>query len=274
MRISKFLWIPLLSVAAACGGSGSSASAVAESTIGAASQNDAMLTDSQIIALVYDNHYSVPAGFYVDERAQTDRSFTIHHVLDNSDSYEVCTDDYAEALAWEEADNASRSVQGYFVESYENERYFEFARELSYNSDVGNIDDITSPGFGRVFKCSNTSRDGVDRMLLSGFAGTLNAHPLDADSVRVFSEYLWQFTFFPNSRKKVIGMRAAETPGELQHVLELAFATNQGSGNCDLIEIVDWRFSANRQSGAVEHHFEITRTFEARLDTAGPVLCQ
>ena len=232
-----------------------------------------MPPNSEIAALVYDSTYNVPDGFFVDERSDTDRSYTIHHVLDESSSFELCTDDYAEAMAWEEADNASRSVQGYYVESFDNERYFEFVRELSYQDDVGNIDDITSPGFARIFKCSNTNRNGVDRALLTGYAGALNALPLQQDSIRVFAEYLWQFTFFPTSRKKVIESYASSTPAVLEQTLVLAFATSQGLGNCDRIEVAHWTFSADRASGEVQKTFETSHFFEARNDSGSISIC-
>lgn len=273
MKISAHFLIPLLSVAAACGGSGSTDTTNPPLNVGSLEPPAVLPSNGEISALVYDNFYSVPAGFFVDERASTDRSYTLHHVLDESRSYELCSDDFAVAMAWEEADNASRNVQGYYVESHENERYFEFVRELSYDNDIGNIDDLTSPGFARVFKCSNTNRDGVDRALLSGYAGTLNALPLSADSVRIFAEYLWQFTFFPNSRKKVIGSYSTQTSDTLQHTLQLAFSRNQGSGNCDLIEVAEWRFGASRADGRVSKDFEVIASFQARLEAGIPVLC-
>lgn len=232
-----------------------------------------MPSDAQVAALIFDHSYSVPDGFFVDERSATDRSYTIHHVLDESSSFELCTDDYAEAVAWEAADNASRSVQGYFVESYDNERYFEFVRELSYQDDVGNIDDITSPGFARIFKCSNTSRDGVDRSQLTGFAGQLNAHPLQQDSIRILAEYLWQFTFFPSSRKKVIDSYGHSTADTFDQTLVVAFATSQGAGRCDRIEVASWTFSADRASGEVSKSFSTDRFFEASNDNGTVTLC-
>ena len=232
-----------------------------------------MPTNSRIAELIYDNSYSVPAGFYVDERATTDRSYTVHHVLDESSSFELCTDDYAEAMAWEEADNAARSVQGYYVESYDNERYFEFVRELSYQDDVGNIDDITSPGFGRVFKCSSTDRDGVDRSLLNGYAGTLNMHPLQGGSIRNFAEYLWQFTFFPASRKKVIDSYGSESADMLAQTLVLAFASSQGADRCDRVEVAEWTFTANRATGEVSKAFQTLHFFEARFENGRATVC-
>lgn len=274
MKIATPLLIPLMTAIAACGGSGSTNSDQSPADAGSANQvMSTTFADSQIATLVYDNTYSVPDGFFVDERSDTSRSYTVHHVLDNSSSYELCTDDYAVALTWEEVDNKSRSVQGYYVTSYDNARYFEFVRELSYEDDVGNINDLTSPGFARVFKCSNTNRDGVDRSLLNGYAGVLNAHPLTTESVRVFAEYLWQFTFFPTSRKKVIDSVNTQTNTELKQTLLLAFSTTQGVDRCDLIEVAEWQFSADRDSGEITKSFEIIRSFEAKPVNGIAELC-
>ena len=273
MRSLAPIWIPLLAVAAACSGSGASDSSSSPAPGSAAGPTPGLPADSEIAALVYDNRYSVPPDFFIDERASTGRSYTVHHVLDASRSYELCTDDYAVALAWEDADNASRSVQGYYVGSHETMRYFEFIRELAYENDVGNIDDLTSPGFARVFKCSNTNRDGVDRSLLTGYAGTLNAHPLDRQSVREFAEYFWQFTFFPTARRKVVASRSHEDGDTLRHTLLLAFAVGQGTGNCDQVEVAEWHFTADRQSGAVQKSLDVVHSFEARLEQGTPVIC-
>lgn len=273
MKVATPLLILLMPILAACGGSESTHTAPLTGNTGSANQSITTPADSQIATLIYDSSYSVPTGFFVDERSDTNRSYTVHHILDNSSSYELCTNDYAVALAWEEADNASRSVQGYYVESYDNARYFEFVRELSYENDVGNVDDLTSPGFARVFKCNNTNRNGVDRSLLSGYAGVLNTRPLNTESVRVFTEYLWQFAFFPTSRKKVIASVATQTDTTLRQTLLLAFSSTQGVDRCDLVEVAEWQFSADRDSGEVTKTFEIIRRFEAKLVSGVVELC-
>lgn len=270
MKPIQLYWLPLLAIVAACGGSGDT-ERTPDPNLSAAAPS--LPADAAIAALVYDSTYSVPPGFYVDERAGTSRSYTLHHVLDESGSYELCTDDYAVAAGWEALDNNSRTVQGYFVESYDNARYFEFARELAYDNDVGNIADTTSPGFARIFKCSAVSRDGVDRSLLTGYAGRLNAQPLTPETIRIFSEYLWQFAFSPASRKKVLASYGADSGTRLEHTLEIALAINQGAGHCDRMEIARWRFSADRTTGEVEKHFETVRTFEAKLESDIPVIC-
>ena len=230
-------------------------------------------SNEAIIATVYDRAYSVPENFFVDERAGTTRSFSLYHVKDTSVSYELCTNDYAEALAWEDADNLNRPVSGYFAGSYENEMYFEFVRELTFPDDVGNIANDTSPGFARVFKCSSIDRNGVDRNLRNGYGGTLNTRPLTAEVVRDFAEYLWQFTFFETADRKVLDSYSTERTNAYDHTLLLGFVINQGFGQCDRIEVVDWIFSADKSTGTVSRDFRFLFSLEAQLVDGVPEQC-
>lgn len=273
MRFSALMLLPMLATAASCGGGGSQDAPKPAAQPAEPSAATTLPSREAIIAKLYDPDYSVPDGFFVDERSGTAESYTVHHVMDESVSYELCTDDFAVAESWEAADNASRSVNGYYVGAYENHRYFEFIRELSYDDDVGNIDDLTSPGFARVFKCSNTVRDGVDRSLLSGYAGRLNARPLNNTRLREFAEYFWQFTFFPQRYRKVLDSTPVASSGGLDHTLLLAFASSQGTGRCDLVELVSWDFSADAATGDIASEFRTLSTFEAELVSGSPRLC-
>lgn len=229
--------------------------------------------DDEVLAKLYDPGYSVPVGFYVDERAHTPGSYTVHHVKDPSVSFELCTDDFAVAAGWEAADNASRLVNGYYVGHVENDRYFEFVRELSYDDSVGNVDDLTSPGFARVFKCSYVMRDGVDESLLTGYAGKLNVRPLSEHAFRNFVEYFWQFTFFNVRAKKVLASYGSKRETELQRTLLLAFATAGAAGQCDLVELVEWQFVTDVTTGEVFRRFENRRRFPAEIVDGVPRIC-
>ncbi|MGI9238415.1 MAG: hypothetical protein ACR2QZ_13525 [Woeseiaceae bacterium] len=273
MKFSTQLLIPILAIAAACGGSGSTDSTPTEMQT-TSSGAYSLPSDTEILAKAYDNNYSVPDGFFVDPRAETTRSYTVHHVLDESNSFEVCSDDFVEAQALEEADNSSRAVNGYFVTSLDTERYFEFVRELAYTQDVGNINDVTSPGYARIFKCTHTNRDGVDRSLLNGYSGRINPDRLDAASLREFTEYLWQFRFFNTTHKKVISSHGSGGNSTLQHTLLLVLVHNQGQDSCDRIDVVEWRFSAATSSGEISREYETLRSLEARLSAGIPTICQ
>lgn len=273
MKPSTFSLLPVLICAAACGGSGGGEGPV--STTGKGSTTIAsMPSDGDILRLVYESEYHVPDGFFVDERtATTTASYTVHHVLDTTGSYELCSDDLVEAQAWEQADNDSRAVDGYYVTSYENDRYFEFVRELDYDQDIGNITAPTTPGYARVFKCAHTNRDGVDRALLDGYSGTLDTARVDSAMLRGFTEYMWQFRFFNVSRKLVLDSYGFESGPDVGHTLLLAFVINQGSDRCDRIDVIEWRFVAERASGEIMKSFETVHSFEASNDNATPAIC-
>ncbi len=271
MKIPTHFLLPVLTIAAACGSSGPADTS--KTTEAPGNQAYTLPSNDDILAKAYDSDYNVPAGFYVDERAETTRSYTIHHVLDESDSFEVCSDDLVDAQALESADNDTRAVSGYYVTSFENERYFEFVRELDYTQDVGNIGDITSPGYARVFKCNHTNRDGVDRTLLDGYSGRLDSEHLDAATLREFTEYLWQFTFFNVSAKKVIDSYGSTAPSALRHTLLLALVVKQGVDACDRIDVVNWHFDADPLTGEILRQFDALHSFEATLATGSPTFC-
>lgn len=268
MKRTSISLLPMLAIAAACGGSGASDPAADRTAIAPVSQPD----NAEILGLVYNADYHVPDGFFVDERTETTtRSYTVYHVLDESNSYELCTDDLVEAQAWEQADNEARSVGGQYVTSYENERYFEFVRELSYEEGVGNIGDPTSPGYARVFKCEYTNRTGVDRSLLDGYSGRLNAAQLSNRQLAEFTEYLWQFRFFNVTRKIVLD---SYSTAPMNHTLLLAFVINRGTGACDRVDVIEWRFNASPANGEVTREFEIVRSFNASIAGGAPEFCQ
>jgi hypothetical protein len=270
MNLQRFQLSTVLLVLTACGGGAGTNDSPASNE---PQPLKIIPSNENIIATVYDSAYSVPDTFFVDERFDTPRSYSLYHVKDTSVSYELCTDDFAEALAWEDADNISRPVNGHFVDSYENDRYFEVIRELSFPGDIGNVANDTSPGFARVFKCSSVDRNGVDRNLRNGYGGTLNTRPLTASVVREFAEYLWQFTFFETSNRKVLDSYSNESADSYDHTLLLGFLVNQGFGRCDRIEVVDWVFSADKSTGEVNRDFRFLFSLEAQLVDGVPEQC-
>jgi len=273
MKSSPFFLIPVLAIATACGGSGAETAAPPLSdtqSLSVASAPD----NATILAKAYDPNYNVPPGFFVDERVETTtRSYSVHHVLDTSQSYELCTNDLVVAQAWEQADNDARAVSGYYVASIENDHYFEFIRELGFDQDVGNVNDLTSPGYSRVFKCDYADRGGVDRNLPNGYSGRLSIDLLDSETLREFIEYLWQFRFFNVARKVVIDSTGSQSVDGPTRTLLLAFVVNQGTDRCDRIDVIEWQFRASKISHEVTRKFTVIRSFEAEMLGGTPQFC-
>lgn len=229
----------------------------------------------EAIDLIYNTTYRYPDGYYFDMRDDVTRSYTLYHVKDPSISYELCTDNFDDAMTWEQADNDSRVVQGIFVGWEENEKYWEFYRELDYSNagSIGNISDITSPGFARIYKCSYVNRDGVDRNNFNGYGGILNAD-LNEQVVREFVQYTNFFNFWWPRTAKTLQFSSNETNEEFIHTLLLGLRTNQGTDKCDLIQLLDWRWTASKTTGNMERVLYNVDQFEADLINGVPVICE
>lgn len=247
---------------------------VAQPTLDETRIGNALPSDQTVLNKIYDSNYRVPENFYVDDRAHTPRSYSVYHVTDPSNSYERCTDDIGTAQRWEEASNSGRAVSGVYVGAIDNERYFEFIRELSYEDDVGNVADLTSPGFARVFKCSYINRDGVDRQSRDGYAGMLTVRSAKSETLENMVQYLWQFTFFWPEKAVVLATFSTEHAETLEHTLQLATRTVQGTDRCDRIDVVDWTFEMNRADATIQKRFEMRHRFEAQSVGGEPAVCE
>ncbi len=128
----------VLGLFAACSGGSGSGAGVGPQPTG----NLALPSDEEILSMVYSDTYRTPPDFYTDPRSLMVEATTIHHIRnttgmsaeelpDDPAPYELCTDDFDQALGWSEADNAGRTVSGALVDTVETARYFEFVRTLN-----------------------------------------------------------------------------------------------------------------------------------------------
>ena len=234
-------------------------------------------TREQALDLIYSTTYRVPSDFYVDDRADTPRSYTVYHVknlaIREEDRWELCTDDFQTAYDWEQADNDRRLIGGVFVEWVENDRYWEFVRELDVSGSVGNTG-LTEPGFARVFKCSYVNRDGVDRTNENGYGGTFNA-PLSLAAASEFAEYMWQWKYWGATTAKVLDTYSEDAGDVYKHRLLLGLAVDQydPERDCDLIQIVDWVWIFDKATGEITKRVEAVDRFDAKLENGTPIVC-
>ena len=123
MRISTIALLPLIALTVSCGGSSGAATESGPLANRNRFRQPSATTPNRVTPTIcrncqkaYDLDYYVPQGFFVDVLAETEtRSYTVHHVLDETRNFELCSDDLTEAQGWEAADNASRAVNGYLV---------------------------------------------------------------------------------------------------------------------------------------------------------------
>jgi hypothetical protein len=180
--------------------------------------------------------------------------------------YELCTNDWNEALAWSEEAARRSSPYADLVETNEDARYFEFGRAR-----------LGDPQFylrERVFKCAYLDRSAANLRAPSGPAGRLNQRPVTAADLQTLSEYLWWFTSYNNFGHVVLKSSGAATNDGLSHTLHLASLVRGGvSAACDRISVIAWRHDLNAATGAVELNAGTLWTFGARENAGVAELC-
>jgi hypothetical protein len=258
-----------------CGGGGSDGSSSSAASA-ATAPRPVTQSDLDIARSIYGGAARTPANFYSDA-APSGQSYVSTMHLKNSDVetsgagqpqplYELCTNDWNEALAWSEEAAHRTSPYAALVETSEGARYFEFGRSRSGD-----------PQFylrARVFKCAYLDRSSADLRAATGPAGRLNQRPLTAAELQTLSEYLWQFTQFNNFGHTVLKSSGAVTRAGLSHTLHLASLSRGGvSAGCDRISVIAWRHDLDAATGAVELNVDTLWTFGARESAGVAELC-
>ena len=108
-----------------------------------------------------------------------------------SPTFEVCTNDMAQAIDWSERMATWQGQYSDLVEVRSDSHMFEVVRVPRA--------DVTAMLRHRVFRCDYLDRSNTDLRADVGAAGSMNQRPLTADELEKLAEYLWQFTMFNNS---------------------------------------------------------------------------
>ncbi|MCS6948305.1 MAG: hypothetical protein NZM12_11870, partial [Steroidobacteraceae bacterium] len=232
----------LIIVANGCGSG--SADGPNSGSIASASGNG---QDRAIAERLYTGTPRTPEGFYSEHRpAGVSGTIATWHLKSTdlgpqpatAPSYELCSDDLAQATAWSEHRATFQGGYADLVEIAGNLRFWELIRVPRA--------DVNSRLRHRVFKCSYVDRATTDLAAPNGAAGTLHWRPLDAAVLRELVEYLWHFTAFNNADHIVL----SSTPGPsdaatLQHAIEMARLTRAPhAGGCDRVDLLRWTHSA------------------------------
>jgi len=238
---------------ASCGGDSASESAL----------DSKAPTDVEIAALLYAGTPRTPAGFLEDAAPASYQQVTTFHVKSDqvdanaAASYELCTNDSAEALAWSEVLAQAASAYLDLVDTATTSRYFELDRVPR-----GTPERLVRM---RVYRCSYLDRAGVNLASTGQFAGTLRAQPVDAPAVRELGEYLWRFTTYNNADHAVLASAAQGDATHVAHSLTIAsLARGAGAGGCDRVTVHDWQHDVSIATGVLSHDDVALRQFDVR----------
>jgi len=226
-------------VLSACGGGGGGDSA-GSTPSASAPPRPVTQSDLQIAQSVYGSGPRTPVGFYSDPLPSGHEYVSTMH-LKNADVdaavvapqplYELCTDDWNEALAWSELGAQHAPQYADLVETNDDPRYFEFGRVRQ--------GDPTFYVRARVFKCAYLDRAAANLRATVGPAGTLNRRPLTAVELRDLSEYLWQFTKYNNVGYAVLDSSGSAGAANLSHTLHIGALARGGiSSGCHRVDVI------------------------------------
>jgi hypothetical protein len=272
---TKVLGILASMTLAACGGGGGAGSAAPSSS---APQNvSAPVTsnppapvtsaaDLSLASRLYKGDDRTPAGFDVEARpASVAGTLSTRH-LKNTDfatgpqaagsSYEVCTNDLAQAIDWSERMATWSGQYSDMSEVRSDAQKFEIIRVPRA--------DPTAMLRHRVFKCVYLDRSTTDLRVDTGSAGAMNQRPLTATELEALSEYLWQFTLFNNSEYAVESSSGSTASGVLVHTIRMGQLVRGSNGACDTVQVSDWTHSMSSTDGTLTRSLTSVRSYKVK----------
>ena len=288
MNMRNILVLISLTTLAACGGGGGSSGASAPAASG--NSQPASITppaptasmppstgaaDLALAGRLYKGDERTPAGFDVEARpASVIGTLSTRH-LKNTDfatgpqgispTFEVCTNDMAQAIDWSEKQSTWQGQYSDLVEVNSDAHMFEVVRVPRA--------DVTAMIRHRVFRCDYLDRSNTDLRADVGAAGSMNQRPLTADELEKLSEYLWQFTMFNNSDYAVESSTRSVNGGALVQTIRMGQLVRGAAGSCDTVQISDWTHTMNAADGTLTRSLSNVRTYQVKSTTSGVASC-
>jgi hypothetical protein len=231
--------------------------------------------DLSLATRLYKGDERTPAGFDVEARpASVVGTLSTRH-LKNTDfatgpqaasaTYEVCTNDMAQAIDWSERQATWQGQYSDLVEIKSDTRLFEVVRVPRA--------DVTAMIRHRVFRCDYLDRSSTDLRVDVGAAGSMNQRPLNADELETLSEYLWQFTMFNNSDYAVESTTRSASGNTLTQTIRMGQLVRGVAGACDTVQLSDWTHTMNSLDGSLTRSLTNVRTFQVRSVSSAAQSC-
>lgn len=199
--------------------------------------------DREIIGKAYSKTYMFPDNFNYEKNLDGSLYYenTISIRTSKNTWVELDTNEKRQAKEWSEISSLAGAYYRELVAERETEKYFEFKRVYSVNqSDI-----ILS----RVHK-SSYFVPSLDKLNPSNNIGTLKVTPIDKESTKLFIEYLWT-SYLVCHPDKVLEYRVIEYPDNVRYNLKSVNVIYGDWGVCDVIEVKEFDFYIDKQSGKV-----------------------
>jgi hypothetical protein len=290
MNMRNVLVAMTLTTLAACGGGGGGSSGATGSAAPSANSQPASVTppapaasappstataDLALASRLYKGDERTPSGFDVESRpASVVGTLSTRH-LKNTDfatgpqgistTYEVCTNDMAQAIDWSEKQATFQGQYSDLVEVNSDAHMFEVVRVPRA--------DVTAMIRHRVFRCDYLDRSNTDLRADVGAAGSMNQRPLTAAELEALAEYLWQFTMFNNSDYVVESSTRSTNGNALVQTIRMGQLVRGVAGSCDTVQISDWTHTMSATDGSLTRSLNNVRTFQVKSSTSGAQTC-
>jgi hypothetical protein len=288
MNMRNLAVVLLSATFAACGGGGGGDSSGAPSS-GSAPQSvqspasnapvnapaSTATADKALADRLYKGTQRTPDGFAVEARpASVTGTLSTRHLKNTdlmsgqqaiSNTFEVCTNDMAEAIAWSESQATWSGKYSDMTDVHGDSRLWEIVRVPRA--------DVTAMIRHRVFRCDYLDRSSTDLHADAGAAGSMNQRPLDASELASLAEYLWQFTMFNNSDYAVESSAGTASGNLLMHTIRMGQLVHGATGACDTVQLVDWTHTMDSSTGALTRSLTNVRTFKAQNKDGAAQVC-
>ena len=282
MNMRILIVLALSATIAACGGGGGSASAPASvsapqsvATPPVSSPPSTSAADLTLADRIYKGTQRTPDGFAVETRPSSVIGTLSTRHLKNTDfmsgtqaispTYEVCTNDMAQAIAWSESQATWNGQYSDMSEVHGDSRMWEIDRVPRA--------DVTALLRHRVFRCDYLDRTNTDLRADAGAAGSMNQRPLTAIELESLAEYLWQFTMFNNADTAVESSSGSGSGVSIAQTIRMGQLVRGASGSCDTVQIIDWTHTMDTTTGALTRSLTSVRTFKAKSTGGTTELC-
>ena len=281
---TKILGMLLTMGLAACGGGGGGASSSPSSAspppnAGSPSQPtpppSASAADLSLAARLYKGDERTPSGFDVEARPASVTGTLATRHLRNTDfatgpqaispTYEVCTNDMAQAIQWSEQMSTWNGQYSDLVDVRSDTQKFELVRVPRA--------DVTAMVRHRVFRCDYLDRSGSDLRADSGAAGSMNQRPLTAAELEALTEYLWQFTTFNNAEYAVESSTSFGDGALITHTIRMGQLVRGANGGCDTVQMIDWTHTMNAGDGTLTRAVSNGRSYKVKNSSGAAESC-